>query len=243
MRGRMLASLLLHDGFHERLLDLTRWENEEQLLRPLDEGLPVIAVTWHLGPTPCAGVGFVKLGRPVTAIRRQPREEPISPIFETVYTERPQGSPVWAFNRCLLRLRAGGLVCLAGDITSLGDDDPVLSCFGLSFKLKRGMASLAYLSGARIVPFTVGWDADGSLLFSAQPPLESTLRRGGDRRTFEQMALQEFVERMEASIRAHPENLRPEGMQRFLRHDKQLRQLSADTSKPAMTAAYEVQTE
>jgi lauroyl/myristoyl acyltransferase len=218
----LLLARLMRAGYSDALLPLARWKDAEHLLTPLDQGIPVIASCWHIGPTAGTRFGFILLDRPTTVVARHTSGVRRASDWEGVGTDPPRGSHVLAYTRSAARLKTGGLVVMACDLPTIRADAPVVSFLGSPMKLKRGFASLSFRYGARIIPVAVRWTRSGGLLYQAFPPLEATLGPREDRMAYEAAVIQEFAVRLESYFRQRPGDLMPGILGKYLRSQKRL---------------------
>ncbi len=212
---RLLERILKREGCCG-FRSLYEWKDARYILDPLSEGKPVIAGSWHVGPLFSFALALAGLERPLTLLVHQPIPGDFPSNWDLIFTGQGRAATVEAFKQSAARLRSGGLVAMALDNFTTEEDGAPGRCFGMDLRLKRGFAAMARASRARVVPVALRWLPDGRLRFEAQPPLETTLRAPEDREEFELAVVREFGDRLDAYMRAHPEDLDPGRVARFV---------------------------
>lgn len=151
--NRTLRYLIRKRGIHSVLpLMCVRSEPIERLL---SENIPVIAVGWHLGPYFHLMTGLHALGRDalLAVLRSDQTPEEFSRIEVRALDE--EALLAGFLRRAVDVLKAGGIVGVAMD-GRLGAGHST-RYLGQPIQIGRGAASLARITGARLVPVTARW--------------------------------------------------------------------------------------
>lgn len=203
---RHFAGNLFMDGRYDLLQALIRWESPEHISNLLDAGRPVIAATWHVGPFVAHGVGMRSFGKPVTLLIGKKGKEP-GPENLEILELADSADRVRAFRSCVDRLREGGIVAMTGDNPAGREEGIEIGLLNSRLPVRRGLASLSRRTRAPIVPVSIAWSRWNSLIFTAHPPLPTTLQRCEEPETFERNVLREFAEVADAYFRRYPHDI------------------------------------
>lgn len=203
---RRLMEEMLRSGWYQPLTSLVKWERVERILDPLAAGQPVVAVTWHAGPFAALGVGILELNQPTTLLVSHAEQFAPSDLWESLVIADRDGGAL-AFRKGVARLRAGGIVALAGDRYTHDPEAEEVSLLGSPIRVLRGFASMARLGGARVVPVRAKWGSSGELRFEALQPLEPGNQPGASREQRDRAMVLKFMEVVDQSLRARPSEI------------------------------------
>ncbi len=180
---------------------------------------PAIAAMWHLGADHMVCLGLRAIGVPAMFVgSRMPGawfRHGALPGMEFVLSGETGQSTI-ALKRMIDRLRKGGVVAIAADGSS-GQRDVEMSFLGRRMLFSRGIAVLARLTRAPIVPILATWGAkDWSIDFHTfdalpLPPLDVTKPEDWERE-----AIVTTVKFFEGIVRAHPGQVRLEQIMRYI---------------------------
>ena len=166
LRNRCWSQMLsLPDSFKVQI----RCPNPKRAEALRERKGPAILAFWHLGASFMMGMGLRRIGVPGLIIARNPPppwfHRAVSPETKMVVTSNDPGKATLALKMALDHARKGGVVVLALD-GSQGQKDFTVPFLGRRIPLSRGMAVLAWLTGAPIYPCGVTWgEKDWSLDF------------------------------------------------------------------------------
>lgn len=192
---RVLASHVRTYGF-ERLRSLRA------------AGRPVLLVTWHAGPYAAIGAALIGAGLDFLAIRHRVRG-PACAGMETVATGDGAWSAVTALKHAITRLRAGGLVLMAGDgLRGDGASTTEVVVLGRRVGFHHGLAALAQHSGAQVVPVVARWRGASIEVRLHEPLTVPATDRDG--------LLHEAAGWLDRYLRSAPEELRPDRIRLLL---------------------------
>ena len=176
---------------------------------------PAIVAFWHHGATHVITLALQSIGVPVMVVggRTQPEwiMRTLSPETKIIPSRGPRESAL-ALKLSLDRLRKNGVVMMPADGVS-GHVSMRAPFLGRSVPMTNGMAALARLTGAPILPVLTTWgEQDWSVDFRifdavATPPVE-TMERGA----WEQEVMKRVAQRFEQIVRATPGQFRIETM-------------------------------
>lgn len=175
---------------------------------------PAILAFWHLGASFMMALGMQRIGVPGLIVARNPPppwfRRAVSPEMRMAVTYNDPGKAVIALKMALDRLRKGGVVAMAVD-GSQGQKDLTVSFLGRKISLSRGVAVLARLTGAPIIPCGVTWgDKDWSLDFRLFDPLALPPKESMAAEEWDQQVLNITAGRFEEIFRAFPGQARIE---------------------------------
>jgi lauroyl/myristoyl acyltransferase len=109
--------------------------------------------------------------------------------------------------RALEYLRGGGLLLTSLD-AQIGNDTAELPFLGGRLTLRRGVATLARLSGAPLLPITQRWASRGArITVTVHDPIPCPSSPGETRIAFENALLAEAARWVEAYARAVPQEM------------------------------------
>jgi Bacterial lipid A biosynthesis acyltransferase len=205
-RNRELRDLLAHCGVGG-LAPLVRWRGAGLLRELHARRRPALVAGWHFRTHYFMVLAALhRLGVPAVIVGFPPERLP--PGFEVL--SPPKGDCVGralVVRRALAHLRAGGVVCTALD-HPLGTGVAAVPFLGRRLYLRRGLAALARLSGAPVIPVSQRWDALGrSITVTFHDPLPPPACPARPRVAFEQAVLAEAARWVERYVRAFPEEL------------------------------------
>jgi hypothetical protein len=164
--GRIRRELASHDHYNRTLKYLIRKRGiqsvlpllrvqSEPLERLLSENIPVVVIGWHLGPYCHLMAGLHTLGRKALLAALKPNKVPEKIGRLEVRALEGGGLQAGFLRRAVEVLKTGGIVAMAVD-GPLGAshsarylDQPI--------QIGRGAASLARITGARLMPVTARW--------------------------------------------------------------------------------------
>jgi lauroyl/myristoyl acyltransferase len=183
------------------------------LLRLVGAKTPVVLACWHLGPSRANTLALKRLGIPVLfAIYSAPSADDGSAL---PYFELKSDDFYARFLKAAIdALRSGAVVGMMLD-AFLGNRRP-LPFLGGTLQVPRGVAALARVSGARVVPVTSRWSEPGAKIqvtFHEPLPLPEIDRK--DRDAWEQALMQTALDWFAAHLRAHPEVVRLKELRRY----------------------------
>jgi hypothetical protein len=205
-RNRELRDLLGHGGVGG-LAPLVRCRGAGLLRERHARKLPTIVAGWHFRTHYFMVIAALhRLGVPALIVGFPPKRLP--PGFEVL--SPPKGDCLGralVVKRALEHLRAGGLVCTCLD-HPLGNSIAPVPFLGRRLHLRRGVAALARLSGAPVLPVSQRWDALGrSITVTFHDPLPPPAAAAAGRVAFEQAVLAGAARWVESYARAFPEEL------------------------------------
>ncbi len=205
-RNREPRDLLGHRGV-AGLAPLVRYRGAG-LLRDLHaRKSPAILAGWHFRTHYFMVLPALhRLGVPALALGFPPHGLP--PGFAVVSPPKADAvGRALVVRRALAHLRAGGVVGTCID-HPLGTGALPVPFLGRRLYLRRGVAALARLSGAPVIPFSQRWSASGrAVTVTFHEPLPRPAGPAGGRLAFEQSLLAEAARRVEGYVRAFPEEL------------------------------------
>lgn len=151
--NRVCMYLIRNKGM-DSVLPLLRVD-AEPLERLLEENTPVIVIAWHLGPPRHMMATLQKLG--VKALMVVKSWNTASEAFDQLEVRSldSDGHPAAFLKHALEVLKTGGVVGMAMDGGS--GERHSNRYLGRPIEIGRGAASLARLTGARLVPVTARW--------------------------------------------------------------------------------------
>jgi lauroyl/myristoyl acyltransferase len=155
LRNHALRSLVQARGLRPAIARV-RVSGAEHLLEPHRAGVPILAVGWHAGAHSGVPAALLKLGLPVTipVWGVEHRATPELPI-RWMRVESAEARALF-LGRALADLADGRIVAMLADATSGTHRHPA-PFLGYSHSVAHGVALLARLSKARLVPITTRW--------------------------------------------------------------------------------------
>ena len=178
---------------------------DEYVRSNIDVGRGVVMLSAHVGNAEMAGQALVPLKIPCFAVTEPVKPERLSQMLNSIRSSHgvefmPVGVP--AAKRIMRTLRDGGTVALMGD-RDIHGPKMLLPFFGEETWLPTGPIEVALRTGAAIVPSFSSRRGRYVIEAVAQPPIE--IERTDDLQADVKMAMLEFVSRMEAQLRAEPD--------------------------------------
>jgi KDO2-lipid IV(A) lauroyltransferase len=171
-------------------------------------GRPVLLVTWHAGPYPAVGAALLAVGVDFLALRHRVRG-PACAGMQTVATGEGSWSAVTALKHAIERLRAGGLVLMAGDgLRGERASTTEVSVLGRRVGFHHGLAALARHSGAPVLPVVARWRGGSIEVHLHEPLAPSATDRDG--------VLHAAARWLDGYLRSAPEELRPDRIRLLL---------------------------
>jgi lauroyl/myristoyl acyltransferase len=180
---------------------------------------PAIVAFWHHGATHMIALALHAIGVPALVVGgRTPPEwvtRTISPEMKFIPSRGARNAAL-ALKLSLDRLRKGGVVTMAAD----GDDGHVSAkapFLGRSVPVTSGMAALARITGAPIIPVLTSWgEQDWTVDFRIFDAVATPQVGSRDRGDWELEAMTGVAQRFEQIVRATPGQLRIECMARYM---------------------------
>lgn len=183
------------------------------LPRLLAEKAPIVLAGWHMGPSRAATLGLSTLGVDVVfATFSAPSADDGSalPYFEL------KGDAFYArfLKAAIDAQRRGAVVGLSLD-AFFGARRP-MPFLGGSLEVPRGLAALARVLGAQVVPVTSRWSEPfARILVTVHDPLPLPSIDAADRDAWEQALMQITLDWYGEHLRAHPEVVRLKELRRY----------------------------
>lgn len=234
-RNRVLYEMV-QEGAVDKLTDLISVANPEPLQRLHSSGTPVIVVGWHQGPTRAGSSALRKLGLPSLYAVFARDGEPDNEGDVLRYADLRRGAADAAFmKRAYDALRAGTIVGLNLDWQRQSGE--MVSFLDRRIHVGRGVASLARLTGARIVPVTRRFIGGGARIeVRFHEPIDAEDLDPATRATFESALLDRLMRRLDVEARKDPGSFRIDRIQWLLGHppviDDLSRRIGADLQAP-----------
>ena len=197
-----LPQMDINQFFRERL----KYTGIEEYIRPqLAAGRGVVMLSAHVGCSEMAGQALIPLGIPCFAVTEPVKPERLARMLNEVRMSKgvvfmPVGVP--AVKRIVRILRSGGTVALMGD-RDIHGPKMLLPFFGEETWLPTGPVEVALRTGAAIVPSFSARRGRYVIDAVAEEPIE--IERTDDFQADVKTAMLEFIKRMEARLRAEPE--------------------------------------
>lgn len=204
-RLHLIQSVAANGGL-DHVVPLVRWKGREKLEKLLEEGEPAVLTTWHAGPTIGIWAGLSTMGIDLIRVQ-QTRWEIAPPGWKILFRKGPEsGGPI--IKQCLKHLRAGGWAAIPFDAFTEASGHLRVRCLGRSVPVPRGVAALADLSGAPLIPVTARWSDDGrSIEVEVQDPIDTAKREGEADAAYERRVLEAAAMRLESYLRERPHEL------------------------------------
>jgi KDO2-lipid IV(A) lauroyltransferase len=197
-----LPQMDINQFFRERL----KYTGIEEHIRPqLAAGRGVVMLSAHVGCSEMAGQALIPLGIPCFAVTEPVKPERLARMLNEIRMSKgvvfmPVGVP--AVKRIVRILRSGGTVALMGD-RDISGPKMLLPFFGEETWLPTGPVEVALRTGAAIVPSFSARRGRYVIDAVAEEPIE--IERTEDFQADVKAAMLEFIKRMEARLRAEPE--------------------------------------
>ena len=214
-RNEALAEIIRRRGINP-IVPLVATVHAEPLLRLRHAGVPIIVVAWHNGPNRAVALAVQKLGmRALFAVLEvlgeTDRED------DTVrYADLQSGANNSRFLKRAHQALADGIV-VGLMLDWYGVASVAVPFFGRGVEFARGPASLARLTGARLVPATSRFMGRSSRIeVTFHEPIEDADLDRGAAATFESVLLRRTAERFEAEARRDLGSLRPDRIEWLL---------------------------
>jgi len=215
-RNRVLYQMTQESPL-DMLVGLVRVANAEPLHRLHSRGTPVIVVGWHQGPARAASTALRKLGLPALYAVYNRAGEPDNEGETLRYADLRRGASDAAFmKRAHDALRAGTIVGLHVDWQRQAGE--MVSFLDRRIPVGRGVASLARLTGARVVPVTRRFIGGGALEVRFHEPIDADDLDPAAREDFESALLDRIVRRLDVEARKDPGSFRIDRIRWLLGH-------------------------
>lgn len=210
----LLTTRMVREGGIEALVPLVRWAEDEALVRAHASGRRSIVVTWHFGPVRALFPGLLRLGIPAVSGAKvfSPRLPEGYESFEVKEDIRSRMRFLDAASRCV---KKGGVAVLAADGQNAGN--PITVRFlGRRLEVGRGVAALARLLDAAVIPVVASWPSDGpSIELRAYEPLTLPSPSLGAE-DWEQAMTEAIAAFFEDEVRRDPAGMHPFMVRRYL---------------------------
>lgn len=170
---------------------------------------PVILAFWHFGPVNMLAIGLKRLGVPASIISRATpsrwTKDVASDDMKLLSVADNSPAPgVTTVRQALDQLKKGGNVAIAVD-GSAGKQTITLPFLGRQFPVSRGVAGLARLTGATIIPCSMEWGrTDWSMAIRIFDPIPQPAAPPENTAAYEQAVLATVVRCFETYGRSHP---------------------------------------
>jgi hypothetical protein len=164
---------------------------------------PAILLAWHVGAAMALGAALACAEVPALGMRKNASVGPGGPVDVAAITGARE-TRSRAFARALARLKAGGLVAVAPDVSDVAITTGV-PCLGRSVSLARGPFALARLTGAPLLPAVARWNEAGRIDVVLGPALG--MDRAGPPALVEASGAASAAHWFDAYIREHPQEL------------------------------------
>ena len=183
------------------------------LLRLREEGTPVVLAGWHMGPSRANTLALKRLSIPVVfATYSAPAADDGSGL---PYFELKSDQFYARFLKAAIDALRGGAVVGASPDAFFGKRMP-MSFLGGTLMVPRGVAALARVGGARVVPVTSRWsDPLARIHVTFHEPLPLPAIDPADRDAWELALMQSVLDFFGAHLRAHPEVVRLKELRRY----------------------------
>jgi hypothetical protein len=161
--------------------------------------------------------GLIELKLPLFKILARPEFKP--PEFWDLHFWGADGGHGAALLKLALRrLRSGGIVYFSFDTPKYPREAVLVPCMGRLLACRPGIATLAQMTGAQVIPLCCYWAEQGQrAVLEVQSPLDLPDAESMDGGEFESLVLQRAAARFEAYLRAHPHELGRSYLRAFLR--------------------------
>jgi len=204
-RLHLIQSIAASGGL-DYVVPLVRWKGREKLEALLKEGRPAVLTTWHAGPTIGFWAGLAAMD--VNLVRVQQTEWEVAPPGWKILIKRgvESGGPI--IKQCLKHLRSGGWVAIPFDAFTNASGHLRVRCLGRAVPVPRGIAALADMSGAPLIPVTVRWTESGrEIEVEVQEPIDATKGEGESDADYERRVLEAAARRLECYLEELPHEL------------------------------------
>lgn len=210
-RNILIQSIAAGGGLR-RVIPLVRWKSRERLEELKRDRRPAIITTWHAGPTIGIWAGIMDLN--VELIRVQTTDWMAAPPgWEILIKREEPGSGGPLIKRCLKALRSGRWAVLPFDTFTTEPGHVLVKCLDRWIPVPRGVAALSEMTGAPIIPVAARWTEGGRAIeIEVQPDLDVRREAGEAVADYEIRAVQAAADRMDAYLRAHPEEINAKRM-------------------------------
>ena len=204
-QGILETGIAMH-ATKEKIISTVAIEGEEHLKRALARGKGVIALSAHLGNFMMIGIRLGAAGYPFSLVAKQPRDRGFARLIDEYRAQvgiaTIPANPRRAAARGVLRaLRSNHIVLLIADEFKSGGVE--VNFFGLASSVPRGPATLAFRTGAAILPMFATRDANDRLTLRIEPEIELVATDELERDVDTNTAL--FTGRLEAVVRRYPD--------------------------------------
>ena len=184
----------------EHLLSMSKIEGVEHILEAINEGKGVILLSAHFTTLEISGRALKLSIPPFDAVYRRSRSDFTTEVLRSG-RERSAANTIEKrdIKKMVRSLREGGIVWYAPDQSYNRKGSEVIPFFGIPSMHTTATSTLARLGSAVTIPYFPRRLADGSYLYTVDPPLENF--PSGD----PVADTRRYVEILEAQIRECPE--------------------------------------
>lgn len=211
VRNRALLFVLRRSG-PRRILPLLRIHGHESFRQLRDQGDPAVVVFWHLGVARAVELMLTRLGYSVLGASLEESPRPLPGYRALTVSDASSGTRF--LMEALRELKDGGVPVLAADGPGRGSRRTRF--LGRQLPLPSGIARLARMASARVVPATSRWIGTSSAIeVTLHPPLPEPDASHAPPDWEDELATQ-VMRWFESHLRSHPEDLRPFNIRRCL---------------------------
>jgi lauroyl/myristoyl acyltransferase len=177
----------------------------DPLIELVEARTPVVVVSWHMGPFWASSAALEKLGIPALFAVHSAR--PGRGAGAIRYFDLAEGLTARFLKQAVAQLDAGRPVGMAIDFP-LGALTPI-PFFDRLFPVPHGVAAVARLSGARVLPVTRRWIGNSSRAeVTFHSPFPEPSARHSDKEAYERELLERVIAWFEAHLRSDPGSMR-----------------------------------
>jgi len=233
----VLETLRVMHFSREKIIATVRLDGEEHLRRGLENGKGVLALSAHLGSFTMIGARLAAGGYPFSVVIKQPRDRRFAKLMDDyraqigIHTISAKPRRL-AVRGILQALRENRIVMIIADEFRSGD--MMVDFFGMKVPAPRGPATLALRTDAVTLPMFAVRHSPDHVALTVDPPIAPV--KGDDLEASVAATTALYTRRIEAAVRAHPEQWNWMGLPRrdgkmsradMARFEKKARQSSA----------------